>query len=213
MTEKIKRTGVLNMKKILLSVTAALMAVIMLASCSSGTQNDGSASNGTTASSSDKSTSSNSASAGILANFSATDLNGNTVDQTALADYKLTMVNVWATFCTPCLNEMPELGELADEYSGKGVQIVGLVTDLTDSDGSISQTQLETAQDIVGKTGADYTHIVPSTDMYGLLSQITSVPTTFFVDSKGNQVGMAYVGARDKASWAEIIDETLAEVQ
>lgn len=201
------------MKKILLSVTAALMAVIMLASCSSGTQKDSSASDGTTASSSDKSTSSNSASAGILANFSATDLNGNTVDQTALADYKLTMVNVWATFCTPCLNEMPELGELADEYSGKGVQIVGLVTDLTDSDGSISQTQLETAQDIVGKTGADYTHIVPSTDMYGLLSQITSVPTTFFVDSKGNQVGMAYVGARDKASWAEIIDETLAEVQ
>lgn len=201
------------MKKILLSVTAALMAVIMLASCSSGAQKDGSASDGTTASSSDKSTSSNSASAGILANFSATDLNGNTVDQTALADYKLTMVNVWATFCTPCLNEMPELGELADEYSGKGVQIVGLVTDLTDSDGSISQTQLETAQDIVGKTGADYTHIVPSTDMYGLLNQITSVPTTFFVDSKGNQVGMAYVGARDKASWAEIIDETLAEVQ
>ena len=41
----------------------------------------------------------------------------------------------------------------------------------------------------------------------------SSVPTTFFVDSKGNQVGMAYVGARDKASWAEIIDETLAEVQ
>lgn len=201
------------MKKILLSVTAALMAVIMLASCSSGTQNDGSASDGTTASSSDKSTSSNSASAGILSDFSATDLNGNTVDQTALAEYKLTMVNVWATFCTPCINEMPELGELADEYSGKGVQIVGLVTDLTDSDGSISQTQLETAQDIVGKTGADYTHIVASTDMYGLLSQITSVPTTFFVDSKGNQVGMAYVGARDKASWAEIIDETLAEVQ
>lgn len=201
------------MKKRLVRITAAFMTVLMLASCSAGTQNDSSVPDGTIASSSDKNTSSNSASAGLLSDFSATDLNGKTVDQTAFADYKITMVNVWATFCTPCLNEMPELGELANEYSEKGVQIVGMVTDLTDSDGSISQSQLETAQDIVSKTGADYTHIVPSADMYGLLSQITSVPTTFFVDSKGNQVGQAYVGARDKASWAQIIDETLAEVQ
>lgn len=213
MTDKNPLTGVIIMKKTIIRIAAAFLAVLMLASCSAGTESKENTTDSASASVTDNNTSSNSASAGVLSSFSATDLNGKTVDQTVLADYKLTMVNVWATFCTPCLNEMPELGELAGEYSSKGVQIVGMVTDLTDSDGSISQSQLETAQDIVSSTGADYTHIVPSTEMYGLLSQITSVPTTFFVDSKGNQVGQAYVGARDKAAWAEIIDDTLAEVQ
>ena len=149
---------------------------------------------------------------GVLSSFSAQDLDGNAVDQSILEGHTLTMVNVWATFCTPCINEMPELGELAKEYADKGVQIVGLISDVLDSDGSVSETQLDTAREIVSSTGADYTHIVPSSNLYGLLYQITSVPTTFFVDETGAQVGSAYVGARDKDSWAAILDEMLAEV-
>lgn len=150
---------------------------------------------------------------GILSAFSAEDLDGNALDQSILEGHTLTMVNVWATFCTPCISEMPELGELAEEYADKGVQIVGLVSDVLDSDGSVSETQLDTAREIVAATSANYTHIVPSIDLYyGLLYQITSVPTTFFVDETGAQVGYAYLGARDKAEWSTIIDEMLAEV-
>lgn len=149
---------------------------------------------------------------GILSTFSAEDLDGNALDQSILEGHTLTMVNVWATFCTPCISEMPELGELAEEYADKGVQIVGLVSDVLDSDGSVSETQLDTAREIVSATSANYTHIVPSTDFYGILYQITSVPTTFFVDETGAQVGYAYLGARDKAEWSTIIDEMLAEV-
>ena len=61
------------------------------------------------------------ASAGVMSRFTATDLEGVEVDQSIFSDYKLTMVNVWATFCTPCINEMPDLGELAAEYSDQGV--------------------------------------------------------------------------------------------
>ena len=149
---------------------------------------------------------------GILSVFSAEDLDGNSLDQSILEGHTLTMVNVWATFCTPCISEMPELGELAEEYADKGVQIVGLVSDVLDSDGSVSETQLDTAREIVSATSANYTHIVPSVDFYGILYQITSVPTTFFVDETGAQVGYAYLGARDKAQWSTIIDEMLAEV-
>ena len=149
---------------------------------------------------------------GILSSFSAEDLDGNSLDQSILEGHTLTMVNVWATFCTPCISEMPELGELADEYADKGVQIVGLISDVLNSDGSVSETQLDTAREIVSSTGADYVHIVPSTDLYGLLYQITSVPTTFFVDETGAQVGYTYLGARDKAEWSAILDEVLAEV-
>ncbi|WP_294552505.1 TlpA disulfide reductase family protein [uncultured Pseudoflavonifractor sp.] len=148
---------------------------------------------------------------GILSAFSAEDLEGNALDQSVLEGHTLTMVNVWATFCTPCISEMPELGELAEEYADKGVQIVGLISDVLDSDGSVSETQLDTAREIVSSTGANYTHIVPSADLYGLLYQITSVPTTFFVDETGAQVGYAYLGARDKDEWKAILDEMLAE--
>ena len=46
----------------------------------------------------------------------------------------------------------------------------------------------------------------------GLLSQIYAVPTTFFVDSEGNQVGSAYVQALTEDQFRTIIDETLGLV-
>ena len=150
--------------------------------------------------------------AGLLSSFSTTDLEGNAVDQSILEDYDLTMVNVWATYCTPCLQEMPDLGELASEYADKGVQILGLVSDVLNSDGTISDSQVETAQEIVEETGASYQHLLPSADLLGLLSQIYGVPTTFFVDSAGNQVGYAYVTAMEREQFVEIIDAALAEV-
>ena len=149
---------------------------------------------------------------GILSAFTAQDLQGNGVNQEILAGKKLTMVNVWATFCGPCINEMPDLGALAQEYADKGVQIVGLLSDANASDGSVSASQVELAQEIVDATGANYLHIIPGADMMGLLYQITSVPTTFFVDETGKQVGTAYVGSRDKDAWAAIIDQMLEEV-
>ena len=149
--------------------------------------------------------------AGILSSFSTTDLDGSDLDQSMLEGYGLTMVNVWATYCKPCLSEMPDLGELADEYRDQGVQIVGLVSDVLNSDGSFSQEQLDTARDIVAETGADYPHLLPSQDLYGLLSQIYAVPTTFFVDSEGRQVGSAYLSAKEKDEWAEIIESMMEE--
>ena len=149
--------------------------------------------------------------AGILSSFSTTSLDGSDLDQSMLEEYGLTMVNVWATYCKPCLSEMPDLGELADEYRDQGVQIVGLVSDVLNSDGSFSQEQLDTARDIVAETGADYPHLLPSQDLYGLLSQIYAVPTTFFVDSEGRQVGSAYLSAKEKDEWAEIIESMMEE--
>ena len=151
--------------------------------------------------------------AGVLSCFSATDLDGNTIDQSMLADYDLTMVNVWATFCGPCIKEMPDLGALSQEYQDKGVQIIGLVSDVLNSDGTINEEQVQTARDIVSETGAAYTHLLPSEDLYGVLSQIQYVPTTFFVDSTGAQVGSAVISAQSKDKWIETIDAMLAEVQ
>lgn len=150
---------------------------------------------------------------GILSGFTTTDLEGNTVDQSVLEDYDLTMVNVWATFCNPCLREMPDLGELAAEYEAKGVQFLGLVSDTLDREGQLVPDQVEEARRLVEETGADYVHLLPSEDLMGLLGQIYAVPTTFFVDSQGNQVGSAVVKAQTRDQWIKTIDSVLAQLE
>ena len=131
------------------------------------------------------------------------------MDQGVFSEHKLTMVNIWATYCGPCISEMPDLGILAEEYEDKGLQVMGLVSDVLDSDGNLSEEQLEKAREIVESTGADYTHIVPGEGTYGLLSQIYAVPTTLFVDSEGRQVGSAYMSAKSLDDWKEIADGLL----
>lgn len=150
--------------------------------------------------------------AGILSQFTASDLDGNEVTQSLFEGHPVTMVNVWATFCGPCLGEMPELGELHNEYAETGFQIVGIVTDTLAQDGSVSQSQVELAKQIAGETGAGYTHLLPSEDLIAsLLWQIDSVPTTIFVDETGALIGKGYLGARSKDAWKAIIEEKLAE--
>ena len=150
-----------------------------------------------------------------LASFTALDLDGNEADESIFADYDLTMINIWATFCGPCLREMPDLGELASEYSDKGLRIVGIVADVQlKADGSFDSDSVETARDLVSETGADYLHLLPSADLVAAkLGKVNAVPETIFVDSEGKLVGESYIGSRSKGDWAAIIDELLLEVQ
>ena len=150
---------------------------------------------------------------GVLSSFTATDLEDNEVSQEILADYDLTLVNDWATFCGPCLREMPSLGELAAEYQPQGVNIIGIVSDTLTSEGELDEDQVDLARDLVEETKAEYTHLLPSQDLFGLLGQIYAVPTTFFVDSEGNQVGDTYMQSMSKEELSELIESHLAQVQ
>ena len=145
-------------------------------------------------------------SAGIT--FEAQDLEGNTVTEAVFAESELTMVNVWATYCNPCLSEMPELGELAGEYSSDEFQIIGIVSDVQEG------TDLEMtvyAATLVEQTGAAYPHLLLNESLFrAMLSDVSAVPTTFFVNEKG-EVLDTVVGAMDKDSWKEKIDGLLKE--
>lgn len=150
---------------------------------------------------------------GILSQFTASDLDGNEVTQSLFEDHPVTMVNVWATFCGPCLREMPDLGALHQEFSEQGFQILGIVTDVQAPDGSISQEQVDLAAQIAEETGASYLHLLPSEDLIAcLLWQVSSVPTTIFVDETGALIGKGYLGSRDAAAWRSIIEEKLEAV-
>lgn len=149
---------------------------------------------------------------GFFEEFTMEDLDGNPVNQEIFRDYDLTMVNIWATFCGPCITEMPDLGELHRTWSEKGVQVVGLCTDVVNIDGTLIDEQMETARLIVEETGADYLHLIPAGEVAArLLPQIQVVPTTVFVDKDGKQVTSIVTGSRSLESWEEMIEELLKE--
>ncbi len=141
----------------------------------------------------------------IYITFEGTDLEGNPVSQEIFSQSKLTMVNVWATYCNPCLNEMPGLGELAAEHDGSEFQLIGIVSDVREGD---DQTLVES---LVQETGANYTHLLANDSIdHALLSSVSAVPTTFFFDQEGAYLG-GVVGSAEKSDWEELIHELLEE--
>ena len=138
--------------------------------------------------------------------FEGQDMDGNAVTSDIFSQSKLTMINVWATYCNPCLREMPDLGELAGEYDTADFQLIGIVSDVQENG---SEDKLEKAVSLVEKTGADYPHLLLNESLYSaLVVNVSGVPTTFFVDENGVVLG-AVVGSYDKSVWKEIIEGRL----
>lgn len=147
-----------------------------------------------------------------IGEFSMEDIEGNSFTQEMFADYDLTMVNVFTTWCTPCINEIPDLEELSGEVKEQGVNIVGIVLDTADGLGGADAETVEKARLLAQKTGADYPFLIPDAGyLGGRLAGIDAVPETFFVDKEGNIVGKTYSGSRSLEEWREIVEKELGE--
>lgn len=133
--------------------------------------------------------------------FETTDIDGNAMDNAAFAEAKVTMVNLWATWCGPCVYELPELQQLSEDYAEKGFRIIGIY------DYSSTDDEVRTLMDSSGLT---YTMARYSDAFYPLESGY--VPTTYFVDGEGRIMGSAHVGANDYEGWSKVIDELLKDV-
>ena len=148
-----------------------------------------------------------------LSNLQTMDIDGKEFSGKDFSDYDLTMVNVFATWCSPCVQEIPDLAEIQKEMKGKGVNIVGVVTDTVDQTGE-NQEALEKAKLIRERSKAEYPFLIPDKSNFnGRLSGIQAFPETFFVDKKGQIVGETYSGSHNKKAWLEIIEKELAKVK
>ncbi|MDR3415072.1 MAG: TlpA disulfide reductase family protein [Nevskia sp.] len=79
---------------------------------------------------------------------------------------KLLLVNFWATWCTPCMHEIPELVKLQSQYSAKGLQVVGAAVDDPDA-----------VRGAVGPLGINYPVLTDSPDaMIGLMEKLGNGP-------------------------------------
>ncbi len=150
--------------------------------------------------------------AGDKVSFSSKDMAGNAVTSDIFAKNKLTMVNIWGTFCPPCIREMPDLAKLNSANKSKGVEVVGIPIDIVDEEGNVVPYMKADGDAIIKQTGADYTHVVPTKDMLdGVLRNIQAVPATIFVGKDGKIVGQMYLGARSQKDWQKIIDSLLSK--
>ena len=148
-----------------------------------------------------------------LSNIVTKDIHGKEFSSKDFANYDLTMVNVFATWCTACIQEIPDLVEVQKEMQAKGVNIIGIVTDTVDDTGE-NREALEKAKLIQEKTKTNYSFLMPDkTNFNGRLNGIQALPETFFVDKNGQIVGGTYSGSHNKKDWAAIIEKELSALK
>ena len=138
---------------------------------------------------------------------------GKTYTEKVFSDYDLTLVNIFTTWCSPCVKEIPELQELYKEMKEKGVGVAGVVLDTTDEKGNQDEEAVKKAGILQEKTKAEYPFLIPDTTMMnGRLQGISAFPETFFVDKDGNIVGDTYTGSHTLDEWKEIVEKELKNV-
>ena len=148
---------------------------------------------------------------GSLGEFSMEDVNGETYTQEMFADHDLTMINVFTTWCSPCIREIPDLEKLSKEMEDQGVQVVGIVLDVA---GNADEETIEKAKLLAEKTGAAYPFLIPDAGyLNGRLAGISAVPETFFADKEGNIVGETYSGSRSFEDWKGLVEKELEGVR
>ena len=145
--------------------------------------------------------------------FETTGIDGKTYTEKVFSDYDLTLVNIFTTWCSPCVKEIPELQELYKEMKEKGVGVAGVVLDTTDEKGNQDEEAVKKAGILQEKTKAEYPFLIPDTTMMnGRLQGISAFPETFFVDKDGNIVGDTYTGSHTLDEWKEIVEKELKNV-
>lgn len=146
--------------------------------------------------------------------FTTTDINGNEFTQAYFNSHDLTLVNVFTTWCTYCVEEMPDLEKLNQEMAASGVGVVGVVYDSVNISGEVQSEIIDLAKVLQQRAGVTFPLIIPDAGgMNGRLKGVMSYPESFFVDRNGNIISEPIVGARDFESWKAMVAQTLAQIQ
>ena len=122
--------------------------------------------------------------------FKAVTLDNQVVSQDIFADYDLTIIHVWGTYCGPCKAEMGDYAELYKELPDN-VNLIAIVIDTYDG----IDSNVDHAKTILSDAGAEFTNLRTSDDLYAVTSNLQYVPSSFFVDRQGHMVGAMLDGA------------------
>lgn len=123
----------------------------------------------------------------MLPNFTAKDQDGNPYSNEDIAKNDATVINLWFTGCSACIEEMDEVNELADELKKEdGVDFVSMCTDV-----NYDESTKEAYERIIKDKKPTYKALAVDYegDMKEYLEGIFVYPTTIVVDKNGNIIG------------------------
>ena len=113
----------------------------------------------------------------VATDFSAKLINGE-IFQLSRHKGQVVIINVWATWCSPCHTETPDFVELYKEYADKGLEIIGV---------SMDEQGKSVVQPFVEKYNVNYPITIDRTgkitDKYGA---DMGIPTTYIIDPAGH---------------------------
>lgn len=136
----------------------------------------------------------------LLLGMSMPDAQGN---MTTMADFRgrPLVVNFWATWCPPCIGEMPELDQIQREYAGRGLQILGIGVDTATN-----------IREFADKTPYSYPLLVAGAGGSELSrrfgNQVAALPFTALVDRQG-RIRRKILGRFVNAELRAAIDDIL----
>lgn len=196
-------------KKLL--ITLSLSSLMILSSC--GKSETDIINKNTTSSSTENSTVNNNSSKNNYNeigfdkfNFSAKDINNKEYNTEIFESSKVTMINFWATFCGPCINELKDINKLSEEFKSEDFQVMGIVTDAYEGDEDI----INSAKKIIKDNNVKYLNIIPNDNLYtNYLNNLQFVPTTIFVNKNGDLIGPVVNGAKSYNEYKEIIENII----
>ena len=136
--------------------------------------------------------------------FTAKTVSGEDISSDLFKDSKLTVVNVWGSWCGPCVQEVPELQKLYESMKDKDVNVIGLAQD--------AGTDLDAVKEIIDKNKVTYQNIVPEGATEDFVMSIMAFPTTFFVDSDRNIVGVIQ-GNRNLEAFTAAVEGVLEKLK
>jgi peroxiredoxin len=134
--------------------------------------------------------------------FALSDRNGRSV---ALADFrgKAVILNFWATWCNPCVREVPHLIEIHERHKDEGLVVVGISLDRDADDvGRFVAERNITYPILHGELSA----LQQVAEAYG---GIEAIPTTFLIRRDG-RIADRLEGYRDEATWEELAASILS---
>ena len=116
-------------------------------------------------------------------NFKLIDREGNTI---SLEDFKgkVIFMNMWATWCPPCIAEMPSIDKLHEEM---GDEVAFIMLSLDDD--------FEKAKDFDKRNGYGLPIYAPGSNLPAMY-QSSAIPTTYVIDAKGN-LALTHKGMAD----------------